>query len=259
MGRRTAGIILEAKNVMKAYGSGENTRVALKDINLEILKGELILLLGPSGCGKTTFLNMVAGFLTITDGILECRGKPVGKPDPSRGVIFQDATLFPWMTVKENLLFGPQVRGLLEKNGKENYERRARELLEMANLTGFENHLPRELSGGMRSRTSLIRTLINDPDILLADEPFASLDAYTKEALQDVFLDIWEKTNSTILFITHDIEEAVYLADTIYVMTHSPGMIKAKVDIELERPRDRYSEEFGEYRKKIYELVKPEL
>ena len=259
MGRRTAGIILEARNVSKVYGSGENARVALRDINLEIREGELILLLGPSGCGKTTFLNMVAGFLTTTDGNLECRGRPVGRPEPSRGVIFQDATLFPWMTVKENLLFGPKMRGLLEKNGKEEYERRARELLEMANLIGFENHLPRELSGGMRSRAALIRTLINDPDILLADEPFASLDAYTKEALQDVFLDIWEKINSTILFITHDIEEAVYLADKICVMTHAPGTIKSMVDIELKRPRDRYSEEFSEYRKRIYELVKPEL
>lgn len=259
MGRRTAGIILEARDVSKVYGSRENARVALRGINLEIREGELILLLGPSGCGKTTFLNMVAGFLTISDGNLECRGRPIGKPEPNRGVIFQDATLFPWMTVKENLLFGPKVRGLLEKNGKEKYERRARELLEMANLIGFENHLPRELSGGMRSRAALIRTLINDPDILLADEPFASLDAYTKEALQDVFLDIWEKTNSTILFITHDIEEAVYLADKICVMTHAPGRIKAEVDIELKRPRDRYSEEFGEYRKRIYELVKPEL
>jgi len=259
MGRRTAGIILEARNVSKVYGSGENARVALRDINLEIREGELILLLGPSGCGKTTFLNMVAGFLTTTDGNLECRGRPVGRPEPSRGVIFQDATLFPWMTVKENLLFGPKMRGLLEKNGKEEYERRARELLEMANLIGFENHLPRELSGGMRSRAALIRTLINDPDILLADEPFASLDAYTKEALQDVFLDIWEKTNSTILFITHDIEEAVYLADKICVMTHAPGTIKSMVDIELNRPRDRYSDGFSEYRKRIYELVKPEL
>jgi NitT/TauT family transport system ATP-binding protein len=259
MGRRTAGIILEARDVSKVYGSGEKARVALRDINLEIREGELILLLGPSGCGKTTFLNIVAGFLTITDGNLECRGRPVGKPEPSRGVIFQDATLFPWMSVKDNLLFGPKVRGLLEKNGKEKYERRARELLEMANLIGFENHLPRELSGGMRSRAALIRTLINDPDILLADEPFASLDAYTKEALQDVFLDIWEKTNSTILFITHDIEEAVYLADKICVMTHAPGTIKSMVDIELNRPRDRYSEGFSEYRKRIYELVKPEL
>ena len=259
MGRGNAGVILEAINVMKAYGSGESRTVALRDIDLEIREGELILLLGPSGCGKTTFLNMVAGFLTTTDGTLVCRGKPVGKPDPSRGVIFQDATLFPWMTVRENLLFGPKVRGLLQKDGKEEYERRARNLLEMVNLTGFENHLPRELSGGMRSRAALIRTLINEPNILLADEPFASLDAYTREGLQDVFLDIWEKTNSTILFITHDIEEAVYLADTIYVMTASPGTIKEEVDVELERPRDRYSEEFGEYRRKIYDLVRPEL
>jgi NitT/TauT family transport system ATP-binding protein len=218
-------------------------------------EGQITLLIGPSGCGKTTLLNIIAGFEQATSGTVSEDGVPITAPDPRRGVIFQDPNLFPWLTVWENLMFGPDVRGEDQAIAK----RRAEELLAMVGLTKFRDHYPHQLSGGMRHRIAIIRTLANAPDILLADEPFTALDEHTRRKIQHDFYDIVARTKKTVIFVTHNIEEAIYLADRMVVMSPSPGRIKQVVDIDLPRPRDILDLRFNDYRSLLFNLITPDV
>jgi ABC-type nitrate/sulfonate/bicarbonate transport system ATPase subunit len=215
-------------------GSGKRApQRAVDDMNLHIADQEFVCLLGPSGCGKSTALNAVAGFLKPSHGAMRVGGRPVSAPGPDRGVVFQDANIFPWLSVKKNIQFGPHLR----RAGDEDLEARTADLIERVGLKGFENHLPLELSGGMRQRVGLARTLINDPSVLLMDEPFGALDAQTRIIMQELLLELWERDRKTVLFVTHDIDEALLLGDRVVVMSARPGRVKEVLNVDLPRPR----------------------
>lgn len=205
--------------------------IAVRDVSLCVNQGEFVAIVGPSGCGKTTILNMIAGFLPITGGDILLDGKPVTGPGPERGVVFQSFALFPWKTVLDNVGFGPKMRGL----AKPECDRIAREYLALAGLTDAAERYPNELSGGMQQRVGLVRALANNPEVLLMDEPFASVDAQTRMTLQEELTRIWEERRPTILFITHDVGEAVFLADRVIVL--SKGLVLKELAIDLPRPR----------------------
>ncbi|UPK73796.1 ABC transporter ATP-binding protein [Nocardioidaceae bacterium SCSIO 66511] len=207
---------------------------ALQDLTLEVKEQEFVCLLGPSGCGKSTALNLIAGFTEPTGGSVHVDDKPIDGPGPERGVVFQDATIFPWMTVRDNVGFGPSVRG---SAAKAEIAERIDEYLERVGLEAFGDHLPNELSGGMRQRVGLARVLINDPPILLMDEPFGALDAQTRITMQELLLELWERDRKTVLFVTHDIDEALILSDRVVVMTARPGRIRETIPVNLPRPR----------------------
>jgi NitT/TauT family transport system ATP-binding protein len=235
---------------------GEATQ-ALAALDLTISEGEFTCLLGPSGCGKSTALNLVAGFATPSAGEVLVHGRPVHDPGPDRGVVFQDHSLFPWLTVWENVIFGPKVRGLSPSE----YTESAREQISIVGLEGFEKHLPKQLSGGMQQRCSIARALVNDPTMLLMDEPFGALDAQTRMVMQELVLKLWEQDRKTVLFITHDIDEALLLADTIHVMTARPGTVKQTIPNTLARPRNYdvvASKEFVAMKKKTLDLIRTE-
>jgi NitT/TauT family transport system ATP-binding protein len=227
------GNLIEVRNVSKRFSSARTQTVALQDISLTMEPGEFVTLLGTSGCGKTTLLNLIAGYSTPTSGEVLLNGQKVTKPGSDRGVLFQTPALFSWLTVLENVLFGPRARRVMSPT----IEERARELLATVGLDGFESHFPSQLSGGMRHRLALARTLINDPAILLMDEPFGALDAQTRSQMQSFLLDLCQAQHTTVLFVTHDIEEAVLLADRVCVMTPRPGKILRFVAVRLPRPR----------------------
>ncbi len=219
-------------NVSKVYRGPKDVH-ALSDVSLAVTEGEFVALLGPSGCGKSTLLNVLAGFDRITDGVITFDGAPVSKPGPDRGVMFQEAALFPWLNVWQNVIFGPQVQGV----AKSEYEPRARELLDIVGLSAFAESLPVQLSGGMRQRVGIARVLVMNPRALLMDEPFGALDAQTRLSMQQLLLDVWQKLGTTVLFVTHDIDEAILLSDRICVMSARPGRIVRTIPIELKRPR----------------------
>jgi NitT/TauT family transport system ATP-binding protein len=200
----------------------------LDTISLEVEQGELVALLGPSGCGKSTLLNLIAGFEAPSDGCLLVNGQAVAAPGPERGVVFQEAALFPWLTVWENVIFGPKVQGL----ARSEYEDRAHEMLKIVGLVDFKNHLPVQLSGGMRQRVGIARILTLGSRVLLMDEPFGALDAQTRVVMQEELVRLARKNPRTVLFITHAVEEAVYLADRIVVMTRRPGTIREIIDVK---------------------------
>lgn len=225
--------VIEVKNASMHFSSRKTETVALKDINLNIDSGEFVTLLGASGCGKSTLLNLIAGFLECTSGQVLLEGNEVSGPGADRGVLFQSPALFPWLTVLDNVLFGPRAQGTRDKGTTD----KARELLDMVGLTGFEDHYTPQLSGGMRHRVALVRMLINDPAILLMDEPFAALDAQTRTQMQALLLKLCQERGTTVLFVTHDIEEAVLLADRVCVMSPRPGRITDVVDVDFPRPR----------------------
>lgn len=205
--------------------------IAVRDVSLCVNQGEFVAIVGPSGCGKTTILNMIAGFLPITGGDILLDGKPVTGPGPERGVVFQSFALFPWKTVLDNVGFGPKMRGL----AKPECDRIAREYLALVGLADAAERYPNELSGGMQQRVGLVRALANNPEVLLMDEPFASVDAQTRMTLQEELTRIWEERRPTILFITHDVGEAVFLADRVIVL--SKGLVLKELAIDLPRPR----------------------
>jgi len=207
---------------------------ALRDVSLQVDGGEFISIVGASGCGKTTLLRIVDGLKAPSRGQIWVDGKPVQKPGPDRGFVFQQDALFPWRTVLDNVIFGLEVQGKSKKEARA----RADGLVGLVGLSGFEQHFPHELSGGMRQRANLARALTIDPDILLMDEPFASLDAQTREIMQAELLRIWRSNRKTVLFVTHQIDEAVFLADRVVVMTSRPGQVKAVLDVKIDRPRD---------------------
>lgn len=237
------------KNVCKTYPGAEPVQ-ALLDVQLEIKEGEFVALLGPSGCGKSTLLNIIAGFEQLTSGELLVNGNTIGKPNPERGVVFQEAALFPWLTVWENVVFGPKVAG----KSKAEYEDHAREMLEITGLSSFLDHLPVQLSGGMRQRVGIARVLTLGSKVLLMDEPFGALDAQTRLTMQELLLSVWHKFQTTVLFVTHDIDEAILLADTIYVMSARPGRIHTRIDVPIARPRtieDTTGAEFNAMKREI--------
>ena len=207
--------------------------VALEALDLVIAEHEVACIVGPSGCGKTTLLNLIAGFDTPTGGAIAVNGQPVTGAGPDRIVVFQSPSLFPWMTVMENVTFGPRKRGV----PKAEYEAEARGTIEAVGLSRFAGRFPYELSGGMRQRVQIARALVNRPQVLLMDEPFAALDFQNRLVMQELLLRLWERIHPTIFFITHDVEEAIFLGDRVYVMTAAPGCIKAVIDVPFEKPR----------------------
>jgi len=219
-------------HVSKVY-SGQKTVHALDNVSLTINDGEFVALLGPSGCGKSTLLNLLAGFETVSSGTLLFDGKTVTRPGPDRGVVFQEAALFPWLSVWENVIFGPRVQGL----PRADYEERARKLLKVVGLEAFADALPVQLSGGMRQRVGIARVLTMNPRALLMDEPFGALDAQTRLSMQQLLLDVWQSLGTTVLFVTHDIDEAILLSDRVCVMSARPGRIARTIPIGLARPR----------------------
>ena len=212
-----------------------SSHLALTDISLDVADGEFVSILGPSGCGKSTLLYIVGGFVQPTQGTVAVDGKPVTGPGPDRGPVFQEFALFPWKTVLGNVMYGPLERGMARSKAEE----KARMLIALVHLTGYENFYPKELSGGMKQRVAIARTLAYGPSILLMDEPFGALDAHTRTGLQRELLEIWERDRKTVLFVTHSVEEAVFLSDRVVVLTRSPGRIKETIKIDLPRPRRR--------------------
>jgi NitT/TauT family transport system ATP-binding protein len=228
--------MIAIKHVSQTFQtSGRQSHLALSDISLTIEEGAFVSILGPSGCGKSTLLYIVGGFVNPTQGEATVKGRTITGPGPDRGPVFQEFALFPWKTVLGNVMYGPRQQGVKSTAA----EAQARTLIEMVGLKGYENFYPKELSGGMKQRVALARTLAYHPAVLLMDEPFGALDAHTRTRLQNDLLNIWERDRKTVLFVTHSVDEAVFLSDKVVVMTRSPGRIKQVIDIDLPRPRRR--------------------
>jgi len=245
---------ISIRGVQKVFRTGGQEVAALKDIDLEIAPGEFVCLLGPSGCGKSTLLNAVAGFSLPTGGAIDIQGAPVKEPGPDRGMVFQEYALFPWMTVEQNIAFGLQIKGQPKAAIREKVD----QLLTLLHLHDFRKRHPKDLSGGMRQRVAIARVLALDSPIMLMDEPFGALDALTRRNLQDELLRLWTELKKTILFVTHSIEESLYLADRTVVMTYRPGTIKRDLRITLPRPRDVASAEFNALKKELSQLLMEE-
>jgi len=245
---------IEVNGVHKVFQGSERNVVALQDINLSIPRGQFVCLLGPSGCGKSTLLNAMAGFSLPSAGSITADGKLVTTPGPDRGMVFQEYALFPWMTVENNIAFGLEIKGM----GAPDIETRVNELLKKLGLFDFRNRFPKDLSGGMRQRVAIARVLALDSPILLMDEPFGALDALTRRNLQDELLRIWAELGKTVIFVTHSIEEAIYLADRIVVMTYRPGTVKRDLLVDLPRLRDPASSEFNALKRELGALVMEE-
>jgi NitT/TauT family transport system ATP-binding protein len=246
---------IQIEDVEKAFAVDGRSMAALLEVNLEVQAGELVCLLGPSGCGKSTLLNIVAGFLPPTRGRVLVNGQPVMGPGPERGVVFQEYVLFPWLTVAQNIEFGPRLMGAPAARCREIAGR----YLEMVGLTEHAAKFPVQLSGGMKQRVAIARALANNPSIVLMDEPFGALDAQTREVMQEELSRIQRLEHKTIVFVTHSIREAVYLADRVVVMTRSPGRIKEVFTIKLPPARDRFASEFTHYESDITRVVKEEV
>jgi NitT/TauT family transport system ATP-binding protein len=248
---------VELRSVSKEFIARDRRLVALQGIDLRIARNEFAAILGPSGCGKSTLLNMVAGFDRPTDGRVLVNGAAVEAPHPSRAVVFQEAALFPWYTVWDNVSFGPRTMGTPAAQ----YRPKVEAYLEQVGLRGFERHYPAELSGGMKQRVGIARVLVMEPEVLLMDEPFGSLDAQTRSVMQELLLAVWERHHQTVLFITHDIEEALLLADSVSVMTARPGRIKKRLTVDLPRPRSlevTTSPVFNELKREVLALIREE-
>ena len=240
--------------VRKAFRTGGREVVALDGIDLDVAPGELVCLLGPSGCGKSTLLNAIAGFAPPTAGTVLANGRPVTGPGPDRAMVFQEYALFPWMTVEANVGFGLELRGEPRQVVRE----KVSALLRQLGLSDFRDRFPKDLSGGMRQRVAIARVLAIDPPMLLMDEPFGALDALTRRNLQDELLRLWAELGKTVVFVTHGIEEAIYLADRVGVMTYRPGRVKQIVPVKLPRPRDTASVEFNQLKRTVSQLVMEE-
>ena len=241
-------------NLIKTYQKDEKVTVAIEDFDLDIKKGELISIVGPSGCGKTTILRMIAGLLEPTSGSISIAGRPCSGPGPDRGMVFQDFALLPWRSVRRNVELGLEIAGM----PKEERKARAEKYLEIVGLQDFADSSINELSGGMKQRVGIARALVNNPDVILMDEPFGALDAQTRNIMQAGLVRILEKTDQTIIFITHSVDEAVFLSDRIVILTKRPAKIKEIVEIPWPRPRDRASPEFTALRKRILEDLEKE-
>ena len=245
---------VEISGLNKMFGTLE----VLKNIDLAVEQGEFISVVGPSGCGKTTFLRMVAGLEPATSGTILLDGKPLAGPGTNRGFVFQNDSLLPWRTILSNALIGPELAGSVGAKERQ----RTLDLLKLVGLGGFENYYPRQLSGGMRQRVNLARALGIDPDVLLMDEPFASLDAQTREIMQTELLRIWEQGRKTVLFVTHQIDEAVFLSDRVLVFARRPGRLQESIEIKLPRPRSlalKRTPEFIAYVDRIWTMIEHDV
>ena len=249
--------LIEVRDFCLRYETLEGAVEAVSNASLTVRPGEFVSIIGPSGCGKSTLLNALAGFLTPSGGRVAVDGEAVARPSADRGMIFQQYSLFPWKTVRENVEFGLKMKGI----GRSERERQARTLLGLAGLTPFENHYPDRLSGGMKQRVGIVRALATGPRILLLDEPFGALDAQTRLIMQQILTNMWQRLKISVLFVTHDIDEAIFLSDRIYVMTARPGSIKAEVVVPLARPRQpamTLSSEFLGLRRGLMSLIREE-
>ena len=248
---------LEASGVTKRYERNGSALSIVEIGEFAVREGEFITVIGPSGCGKSTFLHIVGGFIPADHGTIRVYGQPVNGPGPDRGMMFQEFALFPWKTVAGNIAWGLEAQGF----SKDEISQVVEKQLAMIGLTDFRNHYPAELSGGMKQRAALARVLAFDPKVLLMDEPFGALDAQTRETMQEELMNLWERTKKTVVFVTHDIDEAVFLADRVVVLTARPARIREEVKIDLPRPRDievRKSVRLLEYRNYIWDLIRSE-
>lgn len=225
---------IECRHVGIVFGSGESAVEAVQDVSIAVQPNEFVSLIGPSGCGKSSLLSLVAGFMRPTRGDVTLDGVPITKPGAERGVVFQQYSLFPWLTVRRNVEFGLKMAGV----PRSKRETAARTLLGLAGLLAFENHFPDQLSGGMKQRIGIVRALATSPQVLLMDEPFGALDTQTRHVMQEILTNMWQQFRISVLFITHDIDESIFLSDRIYVMTARPGRIKAEIKVPLPRPRN---------------------
>ena len=241
-------VTLKLENVSKSFAKIETDEVthALTSVTTSMESGEFISMVGPSGCGKSTMLRLVAGLIKPTTGQLTVNGKEIGDPGPERGMMFQKATLFPWLTVYDNIAFSLKMQGKLKGN-----EDKVEKMIEIIGLQNFRTDYPGQLSGGMAQRVALVRSLINEPEILLLDEPLGALDAFTRMNMQDEILKIWQEKQQLALMVTHDVDEAIYMGTRVLVMDAHPGRVIADIKIDLPFPRDRSSREFVEYRNDI--------
>ena len=241
-------VTLKLENVSKSFAKIETDEVthALTSVTTSMESGEFISMVGPSGCGKSTMLRLVAGLIKPTTGQLTVNGKEIGDPGPDRGMMFQKATLFPWLTVYDNIAFSLKMQGKLKGN-----EDKVEKMIEIIGLQNFRTDYPGQLSGGMAQRVALVRSLINEPEILLLDEPLGALDAFTRMNMQDEILKIWQEKQQLALMVTHDVDEAIYMGTRVLVMDAHPGRVIADIKIELPFPRDRSSREFVAYRNDI--------
>lgn len=248
------------RSITKDFDAKDGTKVAaLSGVSLSVNDGEFVSIVGPSGCGKSTLLYIVGGFIPPTSGDVLVNGVPVERPGRDRGIVFQEYALFPWRTVLENITYGLEEMGLSKTEGTA----RATRLVQLMGLTGFEKKYPRELSGGMKQRVAIARTLAYDPEVLLMDEPFAALDAQTRELMQEELLRTWRGHKKTVLFVTHNVEEAVYLSQRVYVMSSRPGAIVKEfaVDVDMSRSREEItlSHEFNDLRNKVWLEVRHQV
>ena len=252
-------VCIEGRNVNLTFRPPNRGPVrALHGFDIEIEEGEFLSIVGPSGCGKSTFLNVVLGLIKPDSGDVRMRGRPIEGPGSDRAMVFQEFGLLPWRTVQNNIELGLELKGVPSGARRDTSQR----FIEMVGLAGFEGHYPHELSGGMKQRVGLARALATDPDVLLMDEPFAALDAQTRDIMQVELLRIWQEARKTVLFVTHQIDEAIYLSDRVMVMTKRPGHAKKIFKIDLPRPRDyemRVTPEFNELKLEIWHALKDEI
>ena len=250
--------LVEVEHLSQVFVRGDRRVTALDDLNLTVDEGEFVAVVGPSGCGKSTFLHILGGFIAPTEGSMRVAGRDISGPGPDRGVMFQELALFPWRTVFGNVTWGLEVQGRPAAERASIAER----YLDMVGLLGFRDAFPSELSGGMKQRVALARVLAFDPTVLLMDEPFGALDAQTRELMQEELQRIWLQTGKTVLFVTHDVEEAVYLGDRVVVFSARPGRIKAEVPVRFPRPRSlevKKSQAFLESRNQVWDLLREEV
>ena len=248
---RKINTVIECKGVSKIFDTPEGKHEVVRGLNFAARENEFLVLFGPGQCGKTTIINMIAGFEQTTGGNITASGKKVDRPDVSRGVVFQSISLFPWMTAMGNVEYGPKIAGV----SKEERKKRAQKYINLVGLQGFENSYPVQLSGGMKQRVGIARAYCNEPELLLMDEPFGALDAQTRYLMQDEVIRIRNTEKRTVIFVTNNIEEALYLADRIIVMTTCPSTVLADIRIQLPRPRNYVDPEFLKLRKEISAMV----
>ncbi|WP_028707659.1 ABC transporter ATP-binding protein [Propionicicella superfundia] len=242
--------LVDIAHVTRVYGNGKDETHALQDVSLQVAQGEFVSLIGPSGCGKTTLLRLIAGLDVPQGGTLHVAGEQISGPSHERGYVFQQGALFPWATVAQNIATGLKARGVYRQQ-----QHRVPEYVELVGLDGFAEAYPHQLSGGMAQRVAIARALINEPRVLLLDEPMGALDSFTRVEVQDKLLDLWQRLGSTMILVTHDVDEAIYLSDRIVVMTPRPGRISEIIDVSLDRPRARDDDGFLRLRSRILDKL----
>ena len=244
-------VMIQCSHVEKTFFTRMTSTPVIRDLDLKVRKNEFVVLFGPGQCGKTTVLNVMAGLETATSGTVTVNGKEVSTPGPDRGFVYQTTALFPWYTVMQNVEYGPRARGMSKKERRE----KAQYYIDLVGLQGFEDKFPNQLSGGMQQRVGIARAYCNEPSVLFMDEPFGHLDAQTRYLMQEEIIRIWEKEKRTVVFVTNNIEEAVYLADRVVVLTNCPTSVKKEYQIDLPRPRNYTDDRFLELRTEIQRIV----